>query len=142
MTMLDKQAREERRRAQREGVEALEASGALEDVYAMIDAGRVRLDGKDGLMQQLITVGFERGLQAELTGHLGYKKGDAEAALHPNSRNGTSAKTIATSVGDVELAVLRDRDGSFALPWCPRGRADSGPGGHDRVAVRGRDDRA
>lgn len=142
MTMLDKQAREERRRAQREGVEALEASGALEDVYAMIDAGRVRLDGKDGLMQQLITVGFERGLQAELTGHLGYEKGDAEAALHPNSRNGTSAKTIATSVGDVELAVLRDRDGSFALPWCPRGRAGSGPGRHDRVAVRGRDDRA
>lgn len=54
MTMIDKQAREERRKAQRQGVEALEASGALDDLYAKIDAGEVKLDGKDGLIQQLI----------------------------------------------------------------------------------------
>jgi len=41
MTMADKQAREERRREQGEGVKALEASGALDDLYAMIDAGEV-----------------------------------------------------------------------------------------------------
>lgn len=67
----------------------------------MIDAGEVRLEGKDGLIQQVIK-GLERGLQAELSGHLGYVKGDPEAAFHPNSRNGTSAKAVATSVGDVE----------------------------------------
>ena len=48
MTMIDDQTREERRQAQREGVEALEASGALDDLYAMIDAGEVRLEGKEG----------------------------------------------------------------------------------------------
>ena len=32
MTMIDRQTREERRREQREGVEALEASGALDDL--------------------------------------------------------------------------------------------------------------
>ena len=42
MTMVDKHTREERRRVQREGVEALEASGALDDLYAMIDADEVR----------------------------------------------------------------------------------------------------
>lgn len=61
MTMIDKQ---ERRRVQREGVEALEASGALDELYAMIDSGQVRLGGKDGLIQQLIKAGLERGLQA------------------------------------------------------------------------------
>ena len=43
--MIDKQSRDERRRAQRAGVEALEASGALDDLYARIDAGEVRFDG-------------------------------------------------------------------------------------------------
>src|SRR5450756_335875 len=121
MTMIDDQTREERRRAQREGVEALEASGALDDLYAMIDAGEVRLEGKDGLIQQLIKAGLERGLQAELSGHLGYEKGDPGAALHPDSRNGSSAKTVATSVGDVELAIPRDRDGSFTPTLVPKG---------------------
>lgn len=121
MTMIDKQTREERRREQREGVEALEASGALDDLYAMIDAGQVRLDGKDGLIQQLIKAGLERGLRTELTEHLGYGKGDPEAGLHPNSRNGTSAKTVSTSVGDVELAIPRDRDGSFTPVLVPKG---------------------
>ena len=46
MTMIDKQTREERRRQQREGVAGLEASGALDDLYAKIDAGQVQLGGK------------------------------------------------------------------------------------------------
>ena len=31
--------------------------------------------------------------------------------MFPNSRNGTFPKTVATEIGDVELAVPRDRDG-------------------------------
>ncbi len=121
MTMIDKQSREDRRRAQTEGVRALEASGALDDLYARIDAGEVQLEGKDGLIQQLIKAGLERGLQAELSEHLGYDKGAPEAATFPNSRNGTSAKTVATSVGEVELAIPRDRDGSFTPMLVPKG---------------------
>ncbi len=122
MTMIDKETREERRRSQREGVEALEASGALDDIYARIDAGEIQLEGKDGLIQQLIKAGLERGLQAELTDHLGYEKGDAESHIYPNSRNGTSSKTVQTSVGDVELAVPRDRDGTFTPMLVPKGQ--------------------
>jgi len=122
MTVVDKKLeREERRRVQREGVEALESSGALDELYAMIDAGEVALEGKDGLIQQLIKAGLERGLQAELSDHLGYEKGDPEAALFVNSRNGSYPKTVATSVGDVELAIPRDRDATFAPTLVPKG---------------------
>lgn len=121
MTVIDKLDREDRRRAQREGVAALEATGALDDLYARIDAGEVQLEGRDGLIQQLIKAGLERGLQAELSEHLGYDKGDPAAGLFPNSRNGSFPKTVATSVGDVDLAIPRDRDGSFTPMLVPKG---------------------
>ena len=121
MSMIDKQFREDRRRAQREGVEALEASGALDDLYARIDAGEVRFEGKDGLIQQLIKAGLERGLQAELSEHLGYDKGDPDAAAFPNSRNGSFSKKVSTSVGDVDLAIPRDRAGTFTPMLVPKG---------------------
>ena len=44
MTMTTKEDREDRRRAQRDGVAALEASGALDDLYARIAAGDVQPD--------------------------------------------------------------------------------------------------
>ena len=103
------------------GVKALEASGVLDELYAMIDAREVRLDGKDGLIQQMIKAGLERGLQAELTEHVAYAKGDPEAEVFPNSRNGSNPKTVATSVGDVELALPRDRDGTFTPMLVPKG---------------------
>ncbi len=59
--------------------------------------------------------------QAELADHLGYDKGDAEASMFPNSRNGSYPKTVATSVGDVDLAIPRDRDGSFTPMLVPKG---------------------
>ena len=121
MTMIDKQGREERRRAQQAGVEALEASGALDELYAQIDAGQVQLDGKDGLIQRLIKAGLERGLQAELSEHVGYEKGDPGSGLYPNSRNGSFPKTVATSAGDVDLAIPRDRDGTFTPTLVPKG---------------------
>lgn len=121
MTVMDKLDREDRRRAQRDGVAALEASGALDDLYARIDSGEVQLEGRDGLIQQLIKAGLERGLQAELSDHLGYEKGDPEAGMFPNSRNGSYPKTVATSVGDVDLAIPRDRDGSFTPMLVPNG---------------------
>lgn len=121
VNVIDKQEREDRRRAQREGADALEASGALDELFAQIDAGQVEFDGKDGLIQQLIKVGLERGLRAELTEHVGYEQGDPEAGLHPNSRNGSFGKTVATSVGDVELAIPRDRNGTFTPRLVPTG---------------------
>ena len=39
----------------------------------------------------------------------------------PNSRNGSYPKTVATSVGDVELAIPRDRDSTFSPTLVPKG---------------------
>jgi transposase-like protein len=121
MTMIDKEEREQRRRGQREATDRLKSSGALDDLFAKIDSGEVELDGRDGLIQQMIKAGLERGLRAELTEHLGYERGDEEAALFPNSRNGTFPKTVVSNAGDIDLAIPRDREGTFTPRLVPTG---------------------
>lgn len=121
MSMMDKEDRQERRRVQREGVAALEAWGVLDELYARIDAGEIQLEGGDGLIQQLIKAGLERGLQAELSEHLGYDKGDPAASLFDNSRNGSYPKAVGTMVGDIEVAIPRDREGTFTPRLVPKG---------------------
>ena len=96
---IDKAAREARRKSQAEGAQRLIESGMLDDLFAKIDAGEVRFDGDGGFIQQLIKTGLERGLQAELTEHVGYEKGDPEARLFENSRNGSFPKTVGTTAG-------------------------------------------
>jgi len=56
---------------------------------------------------------IERALGAELSEHLGYEKGDPAGRGSGNSRNGTSPKTILTDDGEIDIAVPRDRTGSF-----------------------------
>ncbi|WTW94950.1 IS256 family transposase [Streptomycetaceae bacterium NBC_01309] len=80
--------------------------------------GRARAQGLDlvgegGLLQQLTKRILESALEGEITDHLGYEKHDAAGRDTGNSRNGTRAKTVLTDVGPVEIAVPRDRDGSF-----------------------------
>ena len=102
-------------------MEELQASGALDALFARIDAGEVQLTGDGGLVPGLIKAALERGLGAELTDHLGYERGDPAAALFANSRNGTTPKTLVSQVGPIELAVPRDRDGSFTPRLVPKG---------------------
>lgn len=56
---------------------------------------------------------LERALAEELTGHLGYDKHDPAGRGSGNSRNGTTPKTVLPDVGAVDLAVPRDRNGTF-----------------------------
>ena len=104
--------REERRSAQRELADKLTQSGVLDGIFARIDAGE-KLSGDSGLLGGMLKAVLERGLDVELTEHVGYDRGDPDAPHFANSRNGTTQKTIATEVGDVELDVPRDRNGSF-----------------------------
>ena len=69
--------------------------------------------GEDGLFKQLKKALLERALGAELTHHLGYEKGDPVGRGTGNNRNGSSAKTVLTEDGSVEIDVPRDRNGSF-----------------------------
>jgi transposase-like protein len=112
--------REERRRQQKETADALKASGALDEIFARIDAGEP-LTGHEGLLKGMLKASLERGLEAELSDHVGYERGDPDAAMFANSRNGTFPKTVASEVGDVELAVPRDRDGTFTPMLVPKG---------------------
>ena len=99
----------------------LAASGALDGLFARIDAGELDLTGDGGFIPELIKATLERGLQTELADHLGYEKGAPDAAAFANSRNGTTPKTVATQVGDVDLAIPRDREGSFTPRLVPKG---------------------
>lgn len=110
------------RRSGEAAVDELLESGALDGLFARIDAGEVQLTGEGGFVPGLIKAALERGLQAELTDHLGYEKGDPQARFFPNSRNGASAKTLATEVGDIDLDVPRDRAGSFEPRLVPKGQ--------------------
>jgi transposase-like protein len=113
--------RAERRARQRELADRLKASGALDQIFEQIDAGEVPLGGDDGLLKGMLKAALERGLEVELTDHVGYGRGDPEASLFPNSRNGTTAKTVSSEIGDVGLAVPRDRNGTFTPQLVPKG---------------------
>jgi transposase-like protein len=121
MTTIDDAERAERRARQRELADRLKASGALDGIFEQIDAGEVPLGGDDGLLKGMLKAALERGLEVELTDHVGYERGDPDASLFANSRNGTTAKTVSSEVGDVGLAVPRDRHGSFTPQLVPKG---------------------
>ncbi len=71
------------------------------------------LTNEDGIFRRLKKALIERALGAELSDHLGYEKGDPAGRGSGNSRNGTSAKTVLTDEGEVEIEVPRDRAGTF-----------------------------
>src|SRR5499427_6533414 len=73
----------------------------------------VGLLGPDGLLSQVTKAVLERALAEEMTGHLGYEKHDPAGRGSGNNRNGTTPKTVLTDIGAVDLAVPRDRNGSF-----------------------------
>jgi hypothetical protein len=121
MTTMDNAERAERRARQRELADRLKASGALDGIFEQIDAGEVPLGGDEGLLKGMLKAALERGLEVELTDHVGYERGDPDASLFPNSRNGSTAKMVSSEIGDVELAVPRDRNGSFSPQLVPKG---------------------
>ncbi len=77
--------------------------------------------GEDGLFKQLKAVLLERALDAELSDHLGYEKGDPAGRGTGNSRNGYSDKTVLSEDGEIDIAVPRDRTGTFDPLIVPKG---------------------
>jgi putative transposase len=97
---------------------AVDAMASLVDDEVVRLTGRasahgLRLVGEGGLLQQLTKRVLEAALEGELDSHLGYGKHDVVGRDGGNSRNGKRSKTVLTEAGPVELAVPRDRDGSF-----------------------------
>ena len=100
MDVSSRDEREEERARQRRVAEELKASGALEGIFAQVDAG-APLTGSDGVLAGVVK---------------------ADAAAFPNSRNGTSSKAVSTEARDVDLDVPRDRAGTFTPMLVPKGQ--------------------
>jgi putative transposase len=101
-----------KRKPARPVVDGVDAELVAQLVEQARTAG-LQLTGEGGLLQQLTKRVLESALEGEITDHLGYDKGDPAGKNGGNSRNGVRGKTVLTEVGPVELAVPRDRDGSF-----------------------------
>src|ERR1700761_2429165 len=76
--------------------------------------------GPDGLLKQLTKALLERAMNAELTHYLGYGKGQPEGRGSGNNRNGSSRKRVEGELGSVEIAVPRDRKGSYEPQILPK----------------------
>ena len=77
----------------------------LTDALEQIKAG-AKIEGKDGVLAPLIKQLTEAALQAELESHL-------TREINKNRKNGKSTKTMKSSVGEFELDIPRDRNGSY-----------------------------
>lgn len=106
---------------QAEMAKKLKEAGALDLIFQQIDNG-VELTGENGLIGAMLKAALERGLEVELTDHLGYEKGVPEAKDFPNSRNGSSSKTVASEIGDIKLDIPRDRNGTFTPMLVAKGQ--------------------
>jgi len=76
----------------------------LNEALEAIKAG-AKIDGKDGVLAPLIKQLTEAALEAELESHLSQEI--------RNRKNGKSSKKMKSSVGEFELEVPRDRNGTF-----------------------------
>ncbi len=80
----------------------------------------VELTGDGGLLTGLVRQVLQTGLEVEMADHLGYERHAVEGRGTGNSRNGTTPKTVKTEIGEVELAVPRDRAGTFEPVTVPK----------------------
>src|SRR5881394_2704465 len=85
----------------------------VRDLAQWARAEGLQMTGEGGLLSRLTKRVFESALEGELDDHLGYGKHDPAGRNGENSRNGMRGTTVLTEVGPVEIAVPRDRDGSF-----------------------------
>ena len=76
----------------------------LNEALEQIKAG-AKIEGKDGVLAPLIKQLTQAALESELESHL--------STEIRNRKNGRSSKTMKSSVGEFDLDVPRDRNGSF-----------------------------
>ncbi|MFJ7593420.1 IS256 family transposase [Streptomyces sp. NPDC097617] len=107
-----------------EAAESVASDKTVDEVVERLldkaDASGAALLGEGGLLTEITKAVLERALEAEMSEHLGYERGDSAGHGSGNSRNGTSPKTVLTDAGAVTLAVPRDRNGDFEPRLVPK----------------------
>ncbi len=105
-------------------VPASDALGVREFAEQLVARARtegVALTGEDGLLTEMVRTVLQAGLEVELEEHLGYEPYAVSGRGSGNSRNGSYPKTVTTEIGEIELRVPRDRNGSFEPVTVPKG---------------------
>jgi putative transposase len=69
------------------------------------------------LLRQVTQRVVARALEAELTAPLGYAPHTRNGRRSEKCRNGKGKKTVQTETAPFDIAVPRDRDGSFEPQW-------------------------
>ena len=110
-------------RSARQTINDMLDAGLFDELMDRVDAGELTLTGQGGFLPEMVKAVLERGLAAELTEHLGYEKGDPAGRGSPNSRNGSTPKTLATEVGAVRWTRRGTGRARSSRGWCPRAPA-------------------
>jgi transposase-like protein len=83
-----------------------------EELRRQIKEGKeISLDGILDDFKALLRETIQTASEVELDNHLGYEK--HQKSDNANYRNGHNKKTLKSKYGDVDVAIPRDRDGSF-----------------------------
>jgi hypothetical protein len=80
----------------------------------------LRLTRPGGFLSELVKSVLQRGLQAELSEHLGCRAHDPAGKGSGNSRNGSTGKPVQSEIGPIEARVPRDRAGTFTPMLLPK----------------------
>lgn len=92
----------------------------VDRLMAQVDAEGLELLGPDGVLTELTSRILSRGLEVEMTDHLGYEKGDPAGWGSGNNRNGSYPKTVQTDAGTVPVEMPRDRNATFDPQLIPK----------------------
>jgi putative transposase len=106
--------------------EVLPPDAAMADVAErLIDQARsdgIALTGAGGLLTGLVQQVLQASLESELTEHLGYEANAVEGRGSGNSRNAFYPKTVRSEIGEIDLEIPRDRNGTFTPATIPVGQ--------------------
>jgi putative transposase len=92
----------------------------VDRLMAQVDAEGLELLGPEGVLTELTSRILSRGLDVEMTDHLGYEKGDPAGWGSGNNRNGSYPKTVQTDAGTVPVEMPRDRNATFEPQLIPK----------------------
>ena len=84
------------------------------DIQTAADVQEALKDLLGGIIQEM--------MEAELDNYLGYES--YERSDNPDYRNGTKPKTLRSTVGEIPIAVPKDRDGDFEPKVVPKYKKD------------------
>jgi len=83
-----------------------------EELRRQIKEGKeISLDGILDEFKALLRESIQTASEVEMDAHLGY--GKHQQSDNPNYRNGHNKKTLKSKYGDVDVAIPRDREGTF-----------------------------